>query len=252
MVELNDDAHRGNHRRLSASILPAGSVDADAVAEMFELYSQYYDGTSHELFEHDLRDKDRVLILKTEAGTLAGFSTLALLDLELPGGTTRAIFSGDTIIGREYWGTQILAFTWIRLAGQIKAEAPERPLFWFLIVKGHRTYRYLSAFSIDFFPRWNAPTPPWAKSVMDGLARHRFGDSYDARRGIVSFPQSRGHLNSEWAAVEPDERSREDVAFFLAKNPCYADGDELVCLTELSLQNLQPLARRIFQRGLAE
>ena len=252
MVVLNDHTRRDGQRRLSASVLAASSVDDDAVSEMFGLYSRYYDGTSRELFEHDLRDKDRVLILQTEAGALAGFSTLALLDLELPSGTTRAIFSGDTIIDREYWGTQMLAFTWIRLAGQIKAQAPERPLFWFLIVKGHRTYRYLSAFSIDFFPRWNAETPPWAKTVMDGLARHRFGDSYDARRGIVSFPQSRGHLKSEWATVEPDERSRPDVAFFLAKNPGYADGDELVCLTELSLQNLQPLACRIFRQGLAE
>ena len=40
------------------------------------------------------------------------------------------------------------------------AQLPEQPLYWFLIVKGHRTYRYLSAFSVDFHPHWRTPMPP--------------------------------------------------------------------------------------------
>jgi hypothetical protein len=53
-----------------------------------------------------------------------------------------------------------------------------------------------------------------------------------------------------WAAVEPEETSRPDVAFFLRSNPGYTQGDELVCLTELSCSNLRPLARRVFEQGL--
>jgi len=37
-----------------------------------------------------------------------------------------------------------------------------------------------------------------------------------------------------------------EVAFFLARNPGYARGDELVCLCELAAEKLRPLARRIF------
>jgi hypothetical protein len=162
----------------------------------------------------------------------------------------RAIYSGDTIIERSHWGTQALAFTWLRFAGTIKAQAPDRPLYWFLIVKGHRTYRYLSAFSIDFYPHWQRPTPPLARAIMQQLARQRFDAAYDSERGIVSFAQSRGHLRSIWAAVEPEEAARPDVAFFLRSNPGYTHGDELVCLTELSCSNLRPLARRVFAQGL--
>jgi hypothetical protein len=131
----------------------------------------------------------------------------------------------------------------------VKAEVPDLPLYWFLIVKGHRTYRYLSAFSIDFYPHWQTPTPAWAQALMTGLGRGRFGDAYDVHRGVVSFLQSRGHLKRAWASVDPDEALRPDVAFFLRSNPGYTHGDELICLTELCSANLRPLARRVFDQG---
>jgi hypothetical protein len=246
-----DKATRGDERRLSAAVVPVCEVNATTASDMFALYASYYDGTSRALFAEDLRNKDFVLTLSNEAGELAGFSTLAVLDVALSGGPVRAIYSGDTIIDQRYWGTQALAFTWIRFAGRIKAQQPERPLFWFLIVKGHRTYRYLSTFSIDSFPSWSTPTPPWAQGIMDGLASNRFGAAYDPERGVVAFAKSRGHLKGEWAAIEPDELARPEVAFFLARNPGYVHGDELVCLTELSKENLRPLARRVFQQGFA-
>jgi hypothetical protein len=238
-------------RQLDATIDHVASLDERAVAAMFELYERYYAASSPALFEADLRNKDFVITLREPAGALAGFSTLAVLAAKVGGRRLRALYSGDTIIDHAHWGTQALSFTWIRLAGTIKAWSPEQPLYWFLIVKGHRTYRYLSAFSVDFHPRWDAPTPAPARAIMDALARRRFADCYDASRGVVSFPQSRGHLKPQWATIEPAEAARPDVAFFLRSNPGYAQGDELVCLTELAADNLRPLARRVFEQGLS-
>jgi hypothetical protein len=237
-------------RQLSATIDRVADLGDRAIGAMFDLYDQYYDATSRPLFEADLRNKDYVVTLREPSGALAGFSTLAVLEAEIRGKPLRAVYSGDTIIDHAHWGTQALAFTWIRFAGTIKAQAPGLPLYWFLIVKGHRTYRYLSAFSIDFHPHWQRPTPDAARDVMDALARGRFGRAYDAGRGVVSFPQSRGHLKAEWAVIEPGEEARRDVAFFLRRNPGYVRGDELVCLTELAADNLRPLARRVFEQGL--
>jgi hypothetical protein len=39
------------------------------------------------------------------------------------------------------------------------------------------------------------------------------------------------------------------VQFFLQANPGYKVGDELVCLTELSHDNQNPLAARLFDAG---
>jgi hypothetical protein len=237
-------------RQLSATIDHVGSLEDRAVGAMFDLYDTCYAATSRSLFEADLRNKHFVITLREPGGALAGFSTLAVLEAEIGAEHLRAIYSGDTIINHAHWGTQALAFTWIRFAGTIKAWAPALPLYWFLIVKGHRTYRYLSAFSAAFHPHWDTPTPAAARAIMDELARRRFADCYDASRGVVSFPQSRGHLRPRWAAIEPEEAARPDVAFFLRSNPGYAGGDELVCLTELASDNLRPLARRVFEQGL--
>lgn len=260
-IELSDQVdsgHPGSTRREQASRLLAhvdrrASLEGRTVSRMYDLYATYYDGTSPALFEKDLSDKDWVVVLRDQAGMLVGFSSLAIVDATTDGpggGGLRAIYSGDTIIQRAHWGTQALAFTWLRFAGTIKAQVPDRPLYWFLIVKGHRTYRYLSAFSIDFYPHWQMPTPPWARTIMRQLACQRFGDAYNCERGIVSFDRSRGHLRPIWAVVAPEEAARPDVAFFLRSNPEYTQGDELVCLTELSGSNLRPLARRVFEQGL--
>jgi hypothetical protein len=237
-------------KQLTATIGHVSSLEERAIGAMFDLYDRYYDATARPLFEADLRNKDYVVTLREASGALAGFSTLAVLEAEIGGQPLRAIYSGDTIIDHAHWGTQALAFTWIRFAGTIKAWAPQLPLYWFLIVKGHRTYRYLSAFSVDFYPRWDTPTPPTARAIIDALAQRRFAQAYDARRGVVSFPRSRGHLKPRWAAIEETEASRDDVSFFLRSNPGYARGDELVCLTELAPGNLRPLARRVFEQGL--
>jgi hypothetical protein len=85
--------------RLQADIERAASLDGRTVNEMFDLYGTYCDATSPSLFEQDLGSKDFV-VLRDDAGAVAGFSTLATVDA--PFG--RAIYSGDTIIDRAHWG----------------------------------------------------------------------------------------------------------------------------------------------------
>jgi len=239
-------------RPLSATVRPVASLTQADIRDMFDLYAAYYDATNRSQFERDLVGKHQVVMLHTERQALAGFSTLAISDLTSGGVDAQIIYSGDTIIDRPHWGTQALAFTWIRLTGTIKARAPDRPLYWFLIAKGHRTYRYMSAFAVNFFPNWKTPTPAWARRIIDTLARDRFADAYDPARGVVSFPQSRGHLKPRWTTVDADEADRPDVAFFLRSNPGYVRGDELACLTELAPGNMRPIVRRLFAQGLRE
>lgn len=217
--------------------------------EMFALYERYYAATSYARFSADLADKGRVLLLRDEAGALCGFSTVAVYEREFRGARVRVIFSGDTVVDERHWGQQALAFAWLRLAGEIKAQAPQAPLYWFLISKGHRTYRYLSAFSREFYPAPGRQTPAPVGELMAFLARERFGDAYDAASGVLRFPESLGHLRAAYAAVPEPHRRLPEVDFFLARNPGYARGEELVCLCELDEANLKPIARRAFRAG---
>lgn len=236
-------------RHLTARVLDVRALSRRDRDRMFQIYQAHYDNTSRERFEDDLAAKDMALTVHGGNGAIQGFTTLLVLETAFAGAPIRAIYSGDTIIDRAYWGSQVLAFTWIRLAGAIKAAEPSVPLYWFLIVKGHRTFRYLSAFSRSFYPHWTMETPPARRALMDQLAETRFPGFYRPDLGIVHFPESHGHLKPDLAEITPAEAARADVAFFLARNPGYRQGDELVCLTELSAENLRPLARKQFLDG---
>jgi hypothetical protein len=233
--------------RLSAIVRSRAELDPLDVERMHCLYAAYYDAAPQDQFRSDLAGKDFVIELR-EGAELRGFSTLALMDFAR--GERRAIYSGDTIIDRRYWGEQVLAHAFCAFAGRIKAAAPAVPLYWFLISKGHRTYRYLGVFAHRYFPSPAEPACPEAKAWIDELAARRFGAAYVPELGLVRFPRSRGHLKAEWAGVRDAVRERAEARFFLERNPRYHEGDELCCLAALEIDNLRSLARKAFIEGM--
>lgn len=234
---------------LKAVIKGVADLGAATRAEMFRLYDQFYAGTSEGLFLGDLADKTYAIILRDGAGVLQGFSSVKVWDEDFQGRTVRIIYSGDTIVHRDHWGQQDLVAAWGRLTGAVKADAPDMPLYWFLLVKGHRTYRYLRTFYRIFYPAYNRPTPPDYQALMDRLAGKKFGGFYSPESGIVHFPESRGHLKPELAEIPIKDANKPDVKYFLERNPGYVQGDELICLTELSHENFNSMAMHIFAAG---
>lgn len=218
---------------------------------MYRLHDRYYAGADAGVFRADLSGKSHVICL-TEGDRLRGFSTLALQTFNACTDVEVAIFSGDTIIDHEYWGEQALARAFCRYAGTVKAAQPDAPLYWFLISKGYRTYRYLHAFAHRYFPHPGEPTPDAMKRRMDTLAQARFGSAYRPALGIVRFEPVRGFLRAPWNAVRDGLRSRPEVSFFLGRNAGYLNGDELVCIAELSEENLRSVARREFTQAYAD
>jgi len=218
---------------------------------MYRLYESYYDATSPSLFRSDLDGKQFVITLR-EGGELRGFSTLALIEFAFESCAGRALFSGDTIIDHRYWGEQTLARAFCHFAGRIKAAEPAVPLYWWLISKGYRTYRYLTAFSKNYYPNPFAPAPPGLRVCVDALARMRFGSAYDPELGVIRYPESRGHLKPQWAIVKASARERPEVSYFLERNPRFQQGEELCCLTALDANNLRSFARRAFLGGFDE
>lgn len=239
-----------NSARMRASALEASAVGRDRVVAMFELFRDYYENVDLEAFERDLKAKQRVILLRSNE-EIVGFSTIGTFDFLYRGTNNRIIFSGDTIVRRDFWGDQTLALSWIREIGRIARQVPDRPLYWLLIVKGHRTYRYLPTFGLEFVPHWLGQPNRELSAMRDALARAMFGNCYDEESGILRFPGPRGNLVPECAMPSERERRRPDVDFFLRSNPGYVRGDELVCLCSLSRDNMRPFARRLFDQGFA-
>jgi len=213
---------------------------------MFKLYSKYYAGTNRLTFERDLSSKTHLLQLRNECHELCGFSTLELYRKKFSAKTLQVVFSGDTIVEPQHWGDMTLAFTWLRFIGKTKRANPTEPLYWLLIVKGHRTYRFLPTFAHRYIPQHNTHTDRNDRALLDYLASEKFGSHYDPASGIATFGPNSGQLNSDLAIIPASHLKRPEVAYFLERNPGYVNGDELVCLCEVSEDNMRPLAKRVF------
>jgi hypothetical protein len=216
--------------------------------DMQNLYLSHYDGSTALQVETDLQDKSEAILVLNQ-GILVGFTTLKVYEHEWAGQTIRIVYSGDTIVDPTHWGQQALAFTWIAKMGELKREKPDLPMYWFLIVKGHRTYKYLPVFGKSFYPHWSMDRSD-LKPLADNLAQKKFGTDYNPTTGVVEFHLSKGHLKPDLALPSEEEKSKDAVRFFLERNPNYLHGHELVCLCEITEENMKPLTRRIFTKGL--
>lgn len=234
---------------LHSTIRPIAHLTSDSIHAMYRLFAQYYDSINLDAFQSDLSKKSHVLQIHNADQVLVGFTSILHFEIEVQQQTLQIVYSGDTIMADTYWGNPILAFAWLKFAGTIKARNPSHPLYWFIIVKGHRTYRYLPVFSKIFYPNYQYATPSWEQNLIDHLATMTFGDNYDSNKGIVHFQHSQGHLKESWAAIPKHLLQRKEIQFFMSKNPDYHRGDELVCLCKLDEHNLKPLSRRLFNEG---
>jgi hypothetical protein len=133
-------------------------------------------------------------------------------------------------------------------AAEVAAPGRRRRLYWLLLTSGFRTYRFLPVFWRDFAPR---PGPGARHALLDALARERLGGRYLPELGVarLATPQV---LARDLREVPTARRADPYVAFFLARNPGWEAGDELVCLTEIAEANLTAAGRRMWQRGHIE
>jgi len=232
---------------LTSAAIPCADLTQAEVRTMFRIFSENFDGATLDTFERDLRSKNWVILLRDgESGDLEGFSTLALYETSFDGKPLSVVYSGDTIIRPAYWGTPELPRSWIKTVVEKSAGMPQ-PLYWLLISSGYKTYRFLTVFYREFYPRYDKPTPPEMQALMDYLATQRFGAEYHPELGVVRFAKGATPLRGGVAEVT-DERLRDPhVAFYIERNPGHVNGDELVCITRVHPDNFSAAGKRVFR-----
>jgi len=90
---------REKKESLKARYLPLSKVSVPIVRRMYEIYSEYYENISFEIFCRDMVDKSGVILVEENpTKRVVGFSTLKTLDMIVAGRQVKGVFSGDTII----------------------------------------------------------------------------------------------------------------------------------------------------------
>jgi hypothetical protein len=236
--------------RLYAEVVAARQVPTAQVEQLYALYATHYDGGHPERFRADLAEKEWVILLRDpETAAVVGFSTQKLLESHVGEEHAAILFSGDTIIHRDYWGSQALVRAWCRFAGELKARCGDRPLYWFLISKGYRTYLYLPLFFHEFHPRYGRPIPPREAELLVRLGTGRYGPAFDPATGLIEHPGAHDRLKPELDGTA-SRRGNPHVDYFVRRNPRYREGVELACIAEIRPENMRGAARRELETGL--
>ena len=232
--------------KLNGRLVRVADVTDSERNEMFSLMETYYEHMDRSVFEADLDEKQWVILLQDPRDSVVhGFSTQMMLDLVVDGRPVRALFSGDTIVDHEHWAQNPLAQVWGQLALSLIDANRSAQLYWFLITKGYKTYRFLPVFFHEFYPCYDGPTPAWASRVIDALVRHKYPTAYNSAAGIVPADHFGCRLRAEVAEITSQRLRDPQVQFFAEKNPGHARGDELCCIAPLTRENFTSAAYRV-------
>src|SRR5215475_12439837 len=151
--------------RLTASIVAGAGLHTEDKARMFTLMRKYYDAVTEETFQADLCGKDAVILLR-DRGAVHGFSTLVSLQVTVGHKTIYGVFSGDTVIDKQYWGRHALQKAFLRRMFREKLKRPFTPLYWLLITKGYKTYLMMANNFAEYYPRFDKATPAETRAIM--------------------------------------------------------------------------------------
>ncbi len=240
-------------KRLIAETVPVGSLSAADHEAMWNVFRTYYADVSRACFGKDFANKTDVILLKDAVDrTIQGFSTLKVSADRIDGRKVLSIFSGDTIVDREYWGQRALHWAFTRYLVKVKLQNPLTRVYWFLISKGYKTYLLLARNFPEHFPRHDRATPAWHKKLLDTLSRDMFGNDYKPDLGLLQFESCPGRLKNWVAPVNTEIIDAPDVRFFLEKNPHHARGDELCCIGRVDLKFFFHGPLRLVRKALRE
>jgi hypothetical protein len=215
---------------------------------MYALFCTQFDGVTFDIFNEDLEQKNWVLLLHEDDGRLSGFSSMHLYDANVDGRELTIVYSGDTVVDSETWGDSALSYYWMGSIDYLRRLHGKDELYWFLLVSGYRTYRFLPVYSDYFFPRYDQDTPDKVQSVMDNVASEKFGDNYDPETGIVKLTVP-SVLKDGYRGIPERRLSDPHIAYFAERTPGHEKGDELVCFAVLTEEKLTRIGRRMWARG---
>ncbi len=83
---------------MKGKVVERSAVDDATRRSMYELFSTQFDGVTFAQFCDDLDEKNWVLLLHRDDGSLGGFSCMHFYDIDVGGRELTAVYSGDTVV----------------------------------------------------------------------------------------------------------------------------------------------------------
>jgi hypothetical protein len=233
-------------RRLAISYVHPRDL-GPRVDEMYTLFESYYEGTYAERFRQDLSEKDvAVLLTEPATGAIKGFTTVRVVGPKYHHQQCVVMYSGDTVVDREYWGEKSLQVSIQRFITLLRLRTrPWWPVYWMVTSKGFKTYLLVINNLRNAFPRHDLPTPPNVQLLQHTMGALKYGGRYHEDSNTVRFEGALDRVADGVSEPTAADLGNPDIQFFVDQNPNYAVGDELLVLAEFRLRDLVPVATKM-------
>lgn len=185
-------------------------------------------------------------VYERKTGRLVGSAAYGVKRFELSPGRHAAVFNaGDIVLLPEARGLGLMEE--MGLIGVLREvlKDPRSPKYLFSVALTYKLYRAVSRMFVDYWPRFDAPTPPDILALMDDAGRHFYRDAWAGPSGVVAAGR-RGHQGL--LAVPANAMDDPAVRFFVERNPTHLDGTALPILTRLDARNLAAVLRSLVVR----
>ena len=240
--------------KLAAKYCTLKSLTLTNVLEMYDVFKQYYNNADQATFFQDMSEKEGVFVLRErDSKRIVGFSTIKRVPLEVDGKKSVGIFSGDTILERQYWGDKSLHMEFLKYVVKLKLANPLTSVYWLLISKGYKTYLLLANNFLDYYPRFDAEVNEKQKQshqklqkVTEFYCQEMYEKAFDKANMLLDFGANYQSLKGNIAEITNDMRSKyPKIDFFEERNPTWRRGTELPCVGEISFKLFAHYIRKI-------
>ncbi|MCP4135039.1 MAG: hypothetical protein GY754_28955 [bacterium] len=251
---------RGLRKGIKEGFVPIEKVTDTDIEEMHRLFVKYYENTAFDIFARDMRKKDGIMCFRKKVdNSIIGFSTIMRMNMRCKGKRVDGVFSGDTVLEKEYWGSGIIQISFIRYVILQKLRNPFVPFYWFLISKGYKTYLLLANNFLNHYPRCEGRggrKNRRMKDVVEAYCDYLYPGYLDKEDGLLKFGDDYQKLKTHVAEIT--DKLKEEfpkIAYFEELNPTWREGTELPCIGKLELAALgyyiQKVGKNLLQKSLA-
>jgi hypothetical protein len=224
---------------------PTAAVSDRERDELLAFYRLVYDITPESL-ECSLNGRSVLhRVFERTTGRMVGSAAYGVRRFELPGGRRATVFNaGDIVLLPEARGVGLMEE--MGLTGVLREilEDPWTPKYLFSVALTYKLYRAVSRMFRDFWPRFDAPTPPEILALMDDAGRHFYQDVWTGPLNPV-VGDRRGNSDSGLLEVPAAALNDPTVRFFVERNPTHLEGTALPLLTRLDARNLTAVLRSL-------
>ena len=220
--------------KLSCRFYRVSDINISRLIEMHSIFTRFYENADLSTFIRDMNEKKGVFILynRTER-RIVGFSTYNEIEMEYRGKKAVGVFSGDTIIEPDFWGNKTMHTAFAMKMLKAKLLSTKTPMFWLLISKGYKTYLLMANNFERFYPAHNRHDHE-LEALTEQYCQKLYPSYFKEEERILDFGEGYHALKDDVAEITPRMRaSNPDIRFFEERNPEWARGTELPCISEI-------------------